>query len=168
MDIPQIETERLILRAFRETDLNAYASMCADPDVMKYIGRGRTLSRSESWSSMATHLGHWYLKGYGLWAVEEKATGQFVGRVGLFYPEGWPGQEIGWTLAKPFWGKGYATEAAKAAVQWGFDHTAAKQLISLMAPENKASIKVSERLGQVFAQQVIVKGVKANLYILNR
>ncbi|OED48107.1 GNAT family N-acetyltransferase [Endozoicomonas sp. (ex Bugula neritina AB1)] len=168
MNIPQIDTERLILRAFRESDLTAYAAMCADPDVMKYIGYGRILSRSESWHSMATHLGHWHLRGYGLWAVEEKSTGLFVGRVGLFNPEGWPGQEIGWTLAKPYWGKGYGTEAAKAAIQWGFAHTSTKQLISLIVPESTASIKVSERLGQKFSQQVIVKGVKANLYILNR
>ena len=168
MDIPQIETERLLLRGLKESDLTAYATMCADPDVMKYIGHGRTLTRIESWNSMATHLGHWSLKGYGLWVIEEKATGNFVGRTGLFFPEGWPGQEVGWTLAKAYWGRGYATEAAKAAISWGFKHTAAKQLISLIVPENIASIKVSERLGQRFSQQVIVKGVRANLYVVNR
>ena len=168
MNIPRIETERLVLRELREADLTAYATMCANPDVMKYIGHGRTLSRAESWQSMATHLGHWCLKGYGLWAIEEKATGMFVGRTGLFYPEGWPGQEVGWTLAKPYWGRGYATEAARAAIEWGFCHTPAKQLISLIVPENVASIRVSERLGQRFSQLVIVKGVKANLYVLNK
>ena len=118
MIIPMIETERLILRGFRSSDINAYTKMCADPEVMKYISTGEILSKEESWRSLAFMIGHWELRKFGMWAVEEKESGQFIGRIGLFNPEGWPGIEVGWTLVKNAWGKGYATEAASCAVEW--------------------------------------------------
>lgn len=90
-----LETDRLILRPFCEADLDAYSEMCADSDVMRYIGVGQPLSRSEAWRNMAMILGHWQLRGYGLWAVEEKAGGAMIGRIGCWYPEGWPDCEIG-------------------------------------------------------------------------
>lgn len=104
MLIPQLETPRLILRGFCEQDLDAYAQMCGDPEVMRYLGQGQPLSRSEAWRSMATILGHWQLRGYGLWAVEERSSGIMIGRVGCSQPEGWPGFEIGWTLRRTYWG----------------------------------------------------------------
>ncbi len=113
-------TERLVLRMFRESDLDSYAAMCGDPEVMRYLGDGHTLDRAESWRNMALVLGHWYLRGFGLWAVEERATGELVGRVGCWRPEGWPGLEIGWALRREFWRRGYATEAAQAVVADAF------------------------------------------------
>ena len=92
-----LETERLKLRQFVEADLDA-SRMCADPETMRYIGLGTTLSRADAWRSMAMFLGHWQLRGYGMWAVEEKGTGAFLGRIGLHYPEGWPAIEVGWLL----------------------------------------------------------------------
>ena len=168
MKIPRIATDRLVLRGFEESDLEAYARMCADPETMKYISTGKTLSTEESWRSLAFMLGHWQLRGFGLWAVQERASGMFVGRVGLFNPEGWPGIEVGWTLARASWGRGYATEAAKHSMEWGFENTNAKELISLIIPENSASIKVSERLGQIFRKQVTVQGITANLYSIDK
>jgi RimJ/RimL family protein N-acetyltransferase len=86
-----LETERLRLRMFRETDLDAHAAMSADPEVMRYLGAtGEPLTRLDAWRQMAMFLGHWQLRGYGVWAVEERASGTFVGRIGLFNPEGWP------------------------------------------------------------------------------
>ena len=89
-------THRLILRMFRESDLDAYAAMWRDPDVMRFVGDGYPLSRAEAWRNIALILGHWQLRGFGLWAVEERTTGILVGRVGCWRPEGWPGMEIGW------------------------------------------------------------------------
>jgi len=95
-----LHTELLILRMFRDEDSEAYAAMCADPEVMRYLGEGRTLTRGEAWRQMAMILGHWRLRGYGLWAVEERATGALLGRIGFFNPEGWPGFELGWMLRR--------------------------------------------------------------------
>ena len=113
-------------------------------------------------------IGHWELRQYGMWAVEDKEFGQFVGRIGLFNPEGWPGIEVGWTLVKSSWGKGYATEAANCSVEWAFKNTNAQELISLIIPENTASIKVSERIGQKYRKKITIKGISANLYSIKR
>jgi RimJ/RimL family protein N-acetyltransferase len=94
--------------------------MCADPEVMRYVGDRRVLNREDAWRQLAMLAGHWQLRGYGMWAVEERATGTFLGRVGLHYPEGWPDREIAWALARPHWGNGYAFEAASAALNHAF------------------------------------------------
>ena len=111
--IPRLETERLILREFSPDDFEAFAAFMADEDVTRYL-TGRPMSRADAWRSLASSIGHWHLRGYGTWAVERKEDKAFMGRVGMINPEGWPGLEIGWTLGKPHWGKGYATEAAAA------------------------------------------------------
>ena len=89
MTIPTLTSERLILRPFRENDLDAFARCCQDEETMRYLGG--TLSREDAWRQMAMLLGHWQLRGYGMWALEERATGAFVGRLGFHRPEGWPG-----------------------------------------------------------------------------
>src|SRR5262245_60510221 len=120
MNIPCLETERLLLRGCRESDFDAYAAIMADPEVMRTL-TGTPLPRWEAWRSFAAWAGHWALRGYGMWAVEEKASGQFIGRAGLQYPEGWPGREVGWTIARGHWGRGYATEAGRASVRHAFE-----------------------------------------------
>src|ERR1051325_1410340 len=142
-----IETERLVLRMFRESDTDASAERVGDAEVMRFLG-GKTMSRQEAWRNMAMVMGHWQLRGYGFWAVEEKASGEMVGRVGCWRPEGWPGLEVGWTLRRAFWGRGYATEAARASVEYAFRELDQTRVISLIAPENAASIRVAERLGE--------------------
>src|SRR3569832_2454149 len=87
----------LMLCAFTQGDLDAYAAIMGDPDVARYIAPA-PMTRDESWRSMASSLGHWMLRGYGTWAVEVRETGEMVGRVGMINPEGWPALEIGWTL----------------------------------------------------------------------
>lgn len=141
-----LETDRLRLRLFRETDLDAYAEMCADPEVMRYLGSG-PMNRAEAWRNMAMVMGHWSLRGFGLWAVEEKEGGELAGRVGCWRPEGWPGLEIGWTLRRAFWGRGYATEAARASLDFAFNQLGQSHAISMIHGENAASIRVAERLG---------------------
>jgi RimJ/RimL family protein N-acetyltransferase len=162
----RLETDRLILRMFRESDLDAYAEMCGDPEVMKYLG-GVTMTRSEAWRNMATVLGHWQLRGFGLWAVEEKAGGVLVGRVGCWQPDGWPGMEIAWTLRRSFWGRGYATEAARAALDVAFTQLSQAHVISMIHSENAASIRVAQRLRmrlegrtELLGEAVVVYGAR--------
>ena len=112
MTIPTLETERLILRAIDpERDLDAWAAAMADEETVRYIG-GKTMNRAESWRNMAMGMGHWDIRGYGFFSVEEKATGRWVGRGGPWFPEGWPEPEIGWLLMDGYERRGYATEGA--------------------------------------------------------
>ena len=163
-----LETERLRLRPLRGDDLDAYAAMQADPEVMRYLGEGTPQSREDAWRNMAMILGHWTLRGFGIWAVEEKATRTFVGRVGLFQPEGWPGQEVGWSLAREHWGKGYAIEAAEAALDHAFHTLRWPRAISLIDPDNQRSISVAERLGERFERDVEIRGRRTLLYAIDR
>jgi hypothetical protein len=115
--IREVVTERLLLRAFGEDDLDAYAAMLADEEVVRFVGGLQ--SREDAWRNMALLLGHWTLRGYGWWAVCDRSTGALLGRCGLWFPEGWPELEVGWAFARSAWGNGYATEAAAAAIAWG-------------------------------------------------
>lgn len=143
---PTLETERLRLRPFRRRDIDDYAALHADPEVMRYIGG--TWDRGRSWRHLAFVLGHWPLGGSGMWAVEHLTTGAFLGKIGFSEPEGWPGCELAWYLARNSWGFGYATEGARAALDYAFTVLRKDRVISLIEPENLASIRVAERLGQ--------------------
>ena len=165
MNEVQLETDRLILRMWRDADFEAYARMTADPEVMRYLG-GKAFDRQEAWRHMAFLVGHWQLRGYGHWVAEEKASGEFVGRIGFMNPEGWPAFEIGWALAREFWGRGYATEGARRALAYAFDELDKDHVISLIDPRNKSSIKVAERLGEtregtveLFGREVLIYGI---------
>jgi len=145
----ELETERMRLRMWRESDLDYYAAMSADPLVMRYLTPGgKMFTRADAWRSIAFFMGHWQMRGYGHWAVEEKASGRMIGRIGFLNPEGWPGFEIGWTLARPAWGKGYATEGARRALHYAFDELDQRHVISLIHPDNLPSMRVAERLGE--------------------
>jgi RimJ/RimL family protein N-acetyltransferase len=163
-----LETERLRLRPFREDDLDAYAHICADAEVMRYIGDGRTLSRADAWRQMAFFLGHWHLRGFGLWAAELKATGSFIGRIGLYQPEGWPGLEVGWLLDRAYWRHGLATEGGRAALDHAFTQLGAKRVISIIQPGNVASIRVAERLGERFDRHGTLNGIAVLIYAIER
>ena len=165
----RLETQRLLLREFRADDVAACAEMCADPDVMRYMSpTGAPLSRADAWRQLAMFAGHWTLRGFGMWAVEERATGRFAGRVGLHYPEGWPEREVGWALARGFWGRGFATEAARAAVACAFERLGWDHVISCILPENRRSIAVAERLGATFDRALEIHGLLHHIYTLAR
>ena len=157
--IPRLETERLILREYRPEDFEAFASFMADPDVMRYL-HGSPLARADAWRMMAAAIGHWVLRGYGTWAVERKSDHAFIGRIGLINPEGWPGLEVGWTLGKPYWGQGYATEAARASLRYAFLTQPVDRVISCIDPGNAPSQAVARRLGETKgpAQQIVIGG----------
>lgn len=108
----RLETERLLLRLPEERDLDALARMHADEAHMRYMGGA--LDREGTWRQIAWMLGHWQIRGHGLFAVEDRSDGTFLGRVGFIHPEGWPGFEIGWLIGPGYAGRGYATEAATA------------------------------------------------------
>ena len=162
-----LETERLVLRQVREDDLDAYARMMADPEIRRFMD-GRAIGRDEAWREIAAWLGHWQLRGFGLWAVQTKAADTLIGRVGLYQPEGWPGLEVGWTLAREHWGHGYATEGARAAMACAFGLLDADHLISVIHPENSRSIRVAERIGESFERTSRVRGFDVLIYGANR
>ena len=168
MTFPILDTDRLILRQFRAEDVEAYASMCADPQVMEFLSAdGGPLSRADAWRQMSMFLGHWQLRGYGTWAVEERASGALVGRVGLHYPEGWPDRELGWTIARRFWGKGLAMEAARASIEYGFGVLGWSHLVSLIHPRNQRSARLAERLGYRPDGTVELRGLHLTIYRLD-
>jgi RimJ/RimL family protein N-acetyltransferase len=158
MNIPSIVTERLLLRPFHASDFDSFAKMNADPEVVAFLGNGQPVDRKESWKILAWLIGHWQLRGYGSWAVEETESKCFIGRVGLFYPEGWPGIEIGYVLARPFWGRGYATEAGRVAIIHAFEARKIPRVISLIHPNNRGSVKVAEKLGETFEREMEFNG----------
>ncbi len=163
-----LATERLLLRMFRQDDFEAYAAICADPEVMRYLGDGKALSRWDAWRQMAMILGHWPLRGYGLWAVEERATGALIGRVGFFEPEGWPGFELGWMLRRASWGRGYAIEGARRALAHAFTEMDRRHVISLIRSANQPSIRVAERLGETLEGRTDLFGHEALVYGIDR
>jgi len=163
-----LETPRLVLRQFRESDWDAYARTCADEEVMRYIGTGVTLTRDESWRSIANFLGHWQLRGYGMYAIEAKESGEFVGRAGIHDPPGWPAFELGWVLGREHWGRGYATEAARAVLAHAFDAIGRKRVSSFIRHGNERSVRVAERIGERLAGEVELLGSKALLYEIDR
>jgi len=168
LDRPELETDRLRLRQFRESDLDAYARITGDPDTMRYIAHGEPLDRDSAWRSLGYVLAHWQIRGFGLWAAEEKASGALVGRIGLLRREGWRGVELAWLVARERSGNGFATEGARAALAHAFTALGASRVISAIAPENSASIRVAEKLGLRYAEARRVDGRVASIYEMVR
>ena len=156
------------MRAFHAADLDAYAAMQANPNVMRYLLTGQTATRVQVWYTMLTSAGSWALRGYGMWAVEESAGGRFIGSVGPFEPLDWPEPEIAYSLDEPFWHQGFATEAAGAARDWMFAHFPHPRLASFIRPENRASIRVAERLGAVLEGTAELRGVAFQHWVHRR
>jgi RimJ/RimL family protein N-acetyltransferase len=142
---PQLHTERLILRPTAAEDFEPWAALMADPEAARYVGGVQ--GRHQAWRGFLAMVGAWQVQGFGMFSVIEKATGRWVGRVGPWFPVEWPGTEIGWTLSRDVWGRGYATEAAIAATDWAVDHLGWTDIIHSIDPANTASQHVALRLG---------------------
>ena len=142
-----IETDRLILREISmDTDFEAHCSLMSDEETVRFIG-GKTMTPAENWRYMAMLTGHMKIRGYGFMSVVEKATGQWIGRVGPWFPEGWPEPEVGWTIHHDHWRKGYAKEAGAACVDYVFNTLGWDRIIHVIAEDNIASIKTAEAIG---------------------
>lgn len=166
---PRIETERLILRGWRLDDLEPFTEMMADPEVARFLTMDMGPAEPPlSWHAMAVFIGHWALRGYGLFAVEEKTTGAFVGRVGAWQPEGWVGFELGWALARPHWGKNYAYESARAAGDWIFDAFGLEQLVSLIHVDNVRSQRLASRMGMTAGHFTMHAGMPHTVWSIGR
>jgi RimJ/RimL family protein N-acetyltransferase len=162
LTIPVLETERLRLRGWREEDLPAFAAFWADESTARFVGG--SCSRGDAWRRMAAQVGHWVLRGYGMWAVEDKATGHLAGYCGPWNPEGWPEAEIGWGLLKAFHGRGYATEAARRARDFAYGELGWPTVVSYIAAENAASQRVAARLGAMFEGPGELQGHPVGVY----
>jgi RimJ/RimL family protein N-acetyltransferase len=159
-----LRTPRLLLREFAEDDLDELTAIMADPEVTRYLGDGEAVDRADCWRFIALALGHQRLRGYALWAAVVRDTGRLVGRVGLWYPEGWPGLEVGWVLGRASWGRGYATELAAACRDYAFDVVGTDELISLIYPDNVRSVAVAERIGHRHLRDTVFKGEPCRVY----
>jgi len=146
----ELATERLILRPLAPEDFESHAAMMADPRVARFLTPDRLPQpRPAAWRAFASMIGHWQMRDFGFFSAFEKGTGAWVGRIGPWMPEGWPGLECGWGVAPAHWGKGYAPEAAIAAIRWVFDlKPDLPRIISLIDPLNDKSQAVAEKVGE--------------------
>ncbi len=146
----RIETDRLILRPFAAEDAEDHIAMMQDEKTASFLTPdGKPRPYSDEWRAAASYIGHWAIRGYGFFSVDEKETGDWVGRVGPWQPGGWPGLECGWSIVSSRWGKGYAPEAAIAAIRWTFDQFPdLPRIISVIDPDNANSQAVARKIGE--------------------
>jgi len=155
---PTVETDRLILRAFRDDDLAAYTEIHRHPLVRETLHIPKTFDEYEGWKHLTLWNGQWTLRNSGQWCMELRETGEVIGRCGTHRPHrlDWPGLEIGWTLHPDHWGKGYATEGGAASIEWAFANHDDDHLVSLILPSNTPSQAVAERLGFTLRETRII------------
>jgi RimJ/RimL family protein N-acetyltransferase len=169
MQIPRLETQRLILRGHRKEDFPALAAMWAEPAVTQFI-LGKPSTEEESWSRLLRYIGHWSLLGFGFWALEEKATGEFIGELGFadFHrtidPPLGERPEVGWAIRSRSHGKGYASEALPAVFAWGEERFKARETACMIDPENAASIRIAEKFGFREVLRTTYKELPAIIY----
>jgi RimJ/RimL family protein N-acetyltransferase len=141
----RIETERLVLRLPAIDDFDGYAELVGDAETTRFIGG--VLSRQAAWRKFLQMPGAWAIQGFGMFSVIEKSSGQWLGQLGPWRPEGWPGNEVGWSFRRAAWGRGYATEAGIAAMDWAFDHLGWTEVVHCIDPDNRPSQALAQRLG---------------------
>lgn len=142
---PVLETPRLILRPPQAEDFAGFCALAEDAEASRFIGGVQP--PPAVWRALCTVAGAWLIRGFSMFSVIEKESGQWIGRMGPWQPEGWPGTEVGWGLLRSAWGKGYAVEGASVAMDYAVDTLGFTEIIHCIDPANAASIKVAERLG---------------------
>jgi RimJ/RimL family protein N-acetyltransferase len=162
--VPELSTERLLMRGWREEDFEAWTRVCSDAEVMRTLGEDGALSPPEAWNNLMKLAGHWQLKGFGHWALEDRDTGALVGRAGLLRPPDWPDLEVGWMVERARWGEGLAGEAARAAVAWAEEELGARHIISLIREDNSRSQRVAEKLGETIEGRAHLRGHELLVY----
>ena len=154
----QIETKRLIIRMFKnDQDWQAMHKYYSNEDCTKYT-TGRLLTESESWRTVASMIGHWHLRGYGPYAIEEKSSGNVLGLVGLWYPNDWPEPEIKWGLIRDYWGQGFAVEAARAVQKMAAEYLPELSPISLIHSDNENSKNLALAMKATFDNIIDFRG----------
>lgn len=168
-EVPVIETERLKLRGHRLDDFVHCVSMWSDPEVTRYIG-GKALTEEEAWTKFLRYVGHWALLGFGYWVVEEKTTGTYAGEIGFadykrdLNPSFEGAPEIGWALVSRVHGKGYATEAIRAAVAWGDTHFKT-HTACIIDPQNIPSLRVAAKCGYREMYPATYRGKSVTIFV---
>lgn len=167
---PTLETERLILRPPGAEDFDAYAALMSDEEAARYIGGVQV--RPVAWRGFTSIIGAWVVNGHSMFSVIEKSTGRWIGRIGPWVPEGWPGPEVGWGLVRDAWGKGYAFEAATRSIDWVFDKLGWDEVVHTIHPDNANSIALAKRLGSAWMREAAlpppVQHFPVHLYGQNR
>ena len=159
----QLETKRLILREFRDEDWKDLHAYYSDETATKFTV-GKAFTEGETWRVMASIIGHWQLRGYGPYAVEEKAIGKVIGNIGFWYPIDFPSPEILWGLARDYHGKGFASEAVRAVQAAGKEYLPDIAFVSFIHKDNLASIQLAEAVGAVFEEGIDFKGEMTGVY----
>jgi RimJ/RimL family protein N-acetyltransferase len=174
-ETPRIETERLVLRRWEVTgDLDAYAAICGDPEVMRYIGDGSVATRDECEEQLERYETTWREHGFGLFALERRDTGELIGNTGLaipdFLPEILPAVEIGWRLGRAHWHHGFATEAARAALAFAWDPVGLDRVVSVHAVGNDPSGNVMQKIGMHLDRETVhpKNGRAVRVYAIDR
>jgi RimJ/RimL family protein N-acetyltransferase len=160
------ETERLSLHRPVEDDVDALLPLF-DAEVVRYLD-GKVPDRDDMWRGVCTWLGHWELRGFGMYTWADKETGAVVGRGGLWFPSGWPQLEVGWTLGRAYWGRGYATEVGRAMLALGWEALDPPWMCSVIHPDNAASQAVAERLGGRPVESRLLRGFPVDIWRYER
>jgi len=171
-ETPVIETARLLLRGWRDADVEAYVALCADPEVMRYIGDGTPQTREQAAAAMQSFRNGWVALGWDLFCVARRDDDVCIGFAGLhvpdFLPEILPAVEVGWRLARSEWGRGYATEAGAAAMRFGFDTVGLDRLVSVAHADNTASTNIMRKLGMTFERATVHPRHEVPLVVYDR
>jgi RimJ/RimL family protein N-acetyltransferase len=160
--VPVIETERLTLRGWRLDDAAPFARLYADAEASRYVGG--PANAGDAWRLMAAEAGHWVLRGYGMWVVEEKGGAPFTGLCGLWEPGDWPELEVGWIFLPDFHGRGYATEAGRRVRDYAYGVLGATTLVSYIHPDNEPSKRVARRLGAACEETIELRGAPVEVF----
>lgn len=163
-----IETQRLILRSFTSDDLDELALIGSDPEVMRFIGDGKPQSREQTAARLNSIIEHRNRHGFGVFAVVDKASGALMGYCGLQFLDNTPEIEVGYRLAKRFWGMGFASEAATASLRYGFEELGLDRIVAVVQPENFASQRVLEKIGLTFVKDARYYNTDVRYYAITR
>jgi len=165
--VPTVITDRLILRAWRAGDIDPYAAMNADPETMRYLNG--TFDRAATERLVMNLAGMWAILGHGMWALEDRQTGEFLGRGGTYYAEGWPGVEVAVSIRRDRWGQGLGTEVVRAALAFGFESLGLDEMVTVTDQANSGMNGVARTLGMTFREVATVGPWRDNnVYVINR
>jgi RimJ/RimL family protein N-acetyltransferase len=163
-----LHTPRLRLRPPDASDVRTLMDIHQDPDVVRYLGSGAPGDLAVAWRTVAMMIGHWHMRGYGPWVITSRTDGEILGRAGLWHAEGGPGVELGWMVRRSAWGQGIATEAARAALAWAWDHVPTDHVISVIHAMNAPSVRIAQKLGQRLESTDTVNGAAVHTYGIRR